>query len=259
MSRRCYVTTSWDDGHPCDLRLAELLARFAIPATFYIPAAGQRRCLPPAAVRTLGQAFELGAHTLRHLPLDNLPDAEAAGEMAGSREYLEQLLGRRCRLFAPPKGRFRRRHLRMAECAGFRGFRTTELMSLALPRRRGGLAVMPTTLQLYPHGPLAYCRNAVRRLRPANLWLYARQACRRDLAGAWESLLDYAVERGGVLHLWGHSWEIDEWGLWDLLDEMLRRLAARRDQLRLVSNSALCHRALAYARTRRVVSAVVLP
>ncbi len=34
---RVIITTSWDDGHPLDLKLAELLQRYAIPATFYIP------------------------------------------------------------------------------------------------------------------------------------------------------------------------------------------------------------------------------
>ena len=31
------ITTSWDDGHPLDLRLAELLHKYDVPATFYIP------------------------------------------------------------------------------------------------------------------------------------------------------------------------------------------------------------------------------
>ena len=30
------VTTSWDDGHRLDLRLAEILDEYQLPATFYI-------------------------------------------------------------------------------------------------------------------------------------------------------------------------------------------------------------------------------
>src|SRR5688500_11915407 len=31
------VTTSWDDGHPLDIRLAEMLARHGVAGTFYVP------------------------------------------------------------------------------------------------------------------------------------------------------------------------------------------------------------------------------
>lgn len=254
----CWVTTSWDDGHPCDLRIAELLTRHALPGTFYIPAASQRDCMDARQVRTIGQTFEVGAHTLRHLRLHRMPDAEAAREMGGSKQYIEQILGRACRMFAPPGGRFRAAHLRMAEAAGFRGFRTTELMSLAMPRRHGGIAVMPTTMQLFRHPPLAYGKNALRRLRPLNLWLYLRRG-RAPLAAAFDSLLDYAIQRGGAVHLWGHGWEIDECGNWDLLAQILAQLAARRNELRLVSNAALCNEVLAYECLTNAASNVVLP
>lgn len=170
----CYVTSSWDDGHPCDLRIAGALARLDIPGTFYIPAASQHACMDGRHMRELAQHFEVGAHTLRHLRLDRLSDPEANREIVGSRDYIEQTLGKSCSLFAPPAGRFRAAHLRMAREAGFRALRTTELMSLAPPRRRGGLAVMPTTLQVFRHAGAAYWRNSLRRLRPLNLWRYLR-------------------------------------------------------------------------------------
>jgi putative transposase len=34
---KAVVTTSWDDGHPLDLKLAELLKKYDIPATLYMP------------------------------------------------------------------------------------------------------------------------------------------------------------------------------------------------------------------------------
>jgi len=42
------VTTSWDDGHPSDLKLAELLREYDVPATFYIPIDNlERRSMTP--------------------------------------------------------------------------------------------------------------------------------------------------------------------------------------------------------------------
>lgn len=40
---KAIVTTSWDDGHPSDLKLAELLKRYDVPATFYIPIDNRER------------------------------------------------------------------------------------------------------------------------------------------------------------------------------------------------------------------------
>jgi peptidoglycan/xylan/chitin deacetylase (PgdA/CDA1 family) len=34
---KAVVTTSWDDGHPLDLKLAELLKKYDVPATLYMP------------------------------------------------------------------------------------------------------------------------------------------------------------------------------------------------------------------------------
>ena len=31
------ITTSWDDGHPLDFKLAELLNKYNLKGTFYIP------------------------------------------------------------------------------------------------------------------------------------------------------------------------------------------------------------------------------
>ena len=33
--------------------------------------------------------------------------------------------------------------------------------------------------------------------------------------------LDYVIEHGGIWHLWGHSWEIDNYDLWSELEDVL--------------------------------------
>src|SRR5262249_3128027 len=44
----------------------------------------------------------------------------------------------------------------------------------------------------------------------------------RSLDRCLEDLLRFAARRGGVFHLWGHSWELEAHGLWDVLDRFLR-------------------------------------
>lgn len=40
MPRLSIMTTSWDDGDPCDLKVAELLRARGLAGTFYIPLIG---------------------------------------------------------------------------------------------------------------------------------------------------------------------------------------------------------------------------
>ena len=59
----------------------------------------------------------------------------------------------------------------MIRQAGYLGIRSVELLSLDFPRPMGshvrslerGLLMLPTTLQAYPHGLLAYAKNIIRR------------------------------------------------------------------------------------------------
>jgi peptidoglycan-N-acetylglucosamine deacetylase len=233
------VTTSWDDGHPLDLRIAGLLFRYGIPGTFYIPRCSQRPVMDAASVRSLAQAFEVGAHTITHRTLTTLPLDTAAAEIRDSRRWVEDVTGRACTMFAPPGGKFRRAHLNIAEDAGLRGFRTVELLHCGWPRRHRGLAVVPTTLQVFEHPAAAYIRNALRRARISNLLRFVRHARGAGLIDTLAALLEAVIQSGGVLHLWGHSWEIEECGNWDALESMLAAIADRKDRCRMISNFEL--------------------
>lgn len=217
------ITTSWDDGHPLDLRLADMLADHGLRATFYVPMRCDRPVMSASELRRLAEGFEIGAHTLDHRPFTAIPPAEAQRQIVESRQWLEDVLGRPCAVICPPLGRFGAAHVRMMRQAGFRGYRTVELLSLDRPRPRDGIHELPTSVQAFGHGPAAYLRNALRRFRADNLLRYWRCG-----GGSWlvllRGLLREATDRGGVLHLWGHSWEIDENSLWAELREGMRIL-----------------------------------
>ena len=38
-------------------------------------------------------------------------------------------------------------------------------------------------------------------------------------------LLEQCMKKNGVFHIWGHSWEINEYQLWDRLDYFLSLVA----------------------------------
>src|SRR5271168_1334971 len=83
--RSSVMTTSWDDGHPLDLRVAGLLANYGLAGTFYLPRSNQQPVMNSSQIRDLSKSFEIGAHTLNHLAIDTLSDLDAHEQLFGSR------------------------------------------------------------------------------------------------------------------------------------------------------------------------------
>jgi peptidoglycan-N-acetylglucosamine deacetylase len=240
------LTTSWDDGHPLDLRVADLLAKHGIAGTFYIPRSSEFGTMTPAQIRNMARDFEIGAHTVGHLELPGLPDREAEYEIAASKSWLEDTLGTPCALFCPPRGHYRPRHVEMVRRAGYLGLRSTELASLDHPRRSGGIWLMPTTVQVFPRDRvLDYIRNSIKRAAVANLWRFVLHGRSGEWPALARALLHRTVVRGGVFHLWGHSWELAGTSQWERLESVLRLMAETRRHASALTNGEICRRAQA--------------
>jgi peptidoglycan/xylan/chitin deacetylase (PgdA/CDA1 family) len=253
MNRHCVITTSWDDGFPYDLRLADLLAKHSLPATFYIPIRPATPVVTPAQIREIASIFEIGAHTVRHVPLTRLPPAEAEAELCQSRAGIEQITGKPCPIFCFPQGKFSPAHLPLVRKAGFLACRTVAALSFDRPALRSGILVMPTTAQAHTHARLDLVRNVVKRcaFRPAWNWLLC--GLRSDWMDLAKALLDRAIVTGGVFHLWGHSWEIENQQQWKRLDRFFAHLAAHRLQAAFRTNSEVCCAAENQAESRALV------
>lgn len=235
----CLFTTSWDDGHPLDRRVAELLAAYDLRGTFYIPRSGQRPVMGESEIRALSDRFEIGGHTLDHVRIDHILDADVAGQLSGSRAWVENTTGKPCLSFCFPGGRFRRRQLPLVCDAGYKVVRTVELLSTAFPKRADGLGVLPTTIQVFPHGPMTYAKNALKRISVSSAhWLRKSLFSQSWTALASEIFLR-TLERGGVFHLWGHSWEIEEQSQWKNLEQFLRLVSSYREKWQCVTNGDL--------------------
>jgi peptidoglycan-N-acetylglucosamine deacetylase len=237
---RFVMTTSWDDGHPYDLRLAKLLAKYALSGTFYVPRSGPRAVMSVAAIRELAHAFEIGAHTLEHLALNRLSESDTMTQLCGSRGWIEDVTGSPCRTFCFPEGKFRQGQLRLVREAGFAAARTTELLSNDYPRCVHGLFVIRTTVQAFPHRPIAYVKNSLRRLSPAVIFAPPRALRSGDWVALAKALFLRTKSHGGVFHLWGHSWEIAEHLQWRALEEFLAFAGAHLEDSKCISNGELC-------------------
>jgi peptidoglycan/xylan/chitin deacetylase (PgdA/CDA1 family) len=231
------ITTSWDDGHPLDLRLADLLSKYDLPATFYVPIESERGVLSKAQIRQLAARFEIGAHTIHHLPVTHLPPEDAWREIVDSRQAIRDITGAECRSFCFPWGKYQAQHLSMTREAGFTYARTVEMLSLDRPRSRAGVLVMPTTVQSFSHSASAMFRNIAKRAAFTNALRWMLRSRRLDWVDLARTMLHVATQHGGVFHLWGHSWEIEEHQQWGRLEAIFRLLAPLRTSARFCTNS----------------------
>jgi peptidoglycan/xylan/chitin deacetylase (PgdA/CDA1 family) len=236
--------TSWDDGHPLDLRVADLLSRHGLAGTFYVPRQSGREMMTAGQVRGLAERFEVGAHTLTHVDLTTVDDARARDEVAGSRRWIEEVTGHPCSTFCFPGGRFRARHVDFVREAGFTGARTVELLSRRGPRRQSGVALIPTTVQAFPHHRRTYLKNIVRRRALGNVASFVIAVGRRDWHRTAAALIERTARHGGVFHLWGHSWEIEATGQWNRLEEVLVLMGRQARNARTLTCDQLSDHAL---------------
>ena len=221
------VTTSWDDGHRSDLKIAKLLHERMISGTFYIPSNEvTRSALLGAELRGLiSTGFEIGAHTVSHPNLSTLNRGEITREVVNCKEILEQAVGARISMFCYPGGRYNRNVIRELRRAGYDGARTTRMFST---HWKFPPFEMPTTVQAFPHSKVECLRNLVRAPNLHRLFTYASQGRgHRNWVALGQRFFDQVLQDGGIWHLYGHSWEIDSRNLWDDLREMLDYVQGR--------------------------------
>ena len=122
------ITTSWDDGHPLDLKLSNLLEKYDIPGTFYIPLHNsENSVLSSTKIEELSKKFEIGGHTLNHSVLTELSANEINSEVSSGKKQLEDLCGP-IFSFAYPRGQYNSEVKKIVKNNGFSGARTAEIM-----------------------------------------------------------------------------------------------------------------------------------
>jgi peptidoglycan/xylan/chitin deacetylase (PgdA/CDA1 family) len=226
---RIVVTTSWDDGHPLDLRTAALLSTHGLKGTFYVPVAYSRRpVLELAQLRDLlGMGMEIGSHTLTHPVLPQLNEEAIFRELEGSRKRLEDMLGQPITSLCYPKGKFNRTVRRQAIRAGYRLGRTTMAYHTELSFDP---FAMPVSCQFVRQRLDRPIRHALREgnlhgLADWSRWFRLELDPYKLACAMFERILRH----GGALHIWGHSWEMDEKGMWPAFVDLLGKIGHRPD------------------------------
>jgi peptidoglycan/xylan/chitin deacetylase (PgdA/CDA1 family) len=234
------VTTSWDDGDPLDLEIARMLADRRLSGTFYIPIRGHHRYgrMDRAGMLSLdSQGFEIGAHGVSHPNLPQCDASQLAREVETCKKRLEDDLSKEVSMFAYPNGRHNSNVIASVRRAGFVGARTTAMLARELivdPFR------MPTSLQAFPHSQLDYLKNFISSGDFRRTWSHLTWLPRaRHWVELAMHLFDLVVSSGGVWHLYGHSWEINDFKLWEELRLVLDYVSNRQGVLYLPNSGVV--------------------
>jgi len=240
------ITSSWDDGHKLDLKLGELLSKYGIRGTFYIPKKYTKEPLTEAQIIELSNYHEIGAHTLTHPELDKINIVDTRREILGSKEYLESILGKNVKMFCYPRGKYNEEIKNLVKNAGFIGARSTRKFIFDLSQDNFELNV---STHVYPF-PLRK-KNDRRFLLNKHLFdpfieKYS-QVIKLGLPlnsfFSWGNLVkncfDYTLKNGRIFHLYGHSHEIERYGMWSELENILKYIASRPDILYLTNGEIL--------------------
>lgn len=232
-----FVTISIDDGDITDLRTAELLTKYGLQATFYIPARNPERPVMPAnQVRELSASFEVGAHTLNHAPLKSLPDSKASTEISQGKQWLEDTIGKSVISFCYPRGKFNSSTPALVKKAGFLGGRTCLFNLHEFPRNP---FLWGVSTHAYSHSKVMQLRHAALEGNFAGILNFVRTY---NSSTDWQQHflcgLNHVEQNGGIAHLYLHSWEIEELGHWQQLEAVFDTIS-QRHSVSKVTNGTL--------------------
>ena len=208
------ILFSCDDASADDMVLAELLAKYQIPAVFYIPI--KTRDLMDNQIRKLAGTepncdwckknkglFEVGAHTMTH-PEDMklLSPEELRYEVEESKKGLEQIttsISGRVEIikFCYPSGRYNEKVKEAVKKAGFKEARTVKPFCVDFPK--DPFETHPT-IHIHPE---------------------KKQYGDRTWKEWAEEKLAEVIMNGGRFEIWCHGWEVELYHQWEFLEDFL--------------------------------------
>jgi len=205
------VKTSWDDGNKYDFKIAELLKEYDLPGIFFIPNWSPYTNIGMSGIGRLAKmGFEIGGHTrTHHQDLKRLTEGRQADEIASNRGWLKAMSGgQKIRWFCYPRGRYNETTIEMVKRAGFKYARTT-LVGHLYDNNYEDLGE-----NMYRIHPAVHVHPARPEYEGLHWLEYAI------------NLFEEAKKTGAIYHIWGHSWEVSKFGLFDELDVLFKYIAS---------------------------------
>ena len=239
------ITTSWDDSHPKNLKLVELLNKYNLKGTFYL----NKNCdsgYSEDEIIKISLSQEIGAHSLSHSDLTRIKLSQAKKEIFGSKEWLETLINKPVKVFAYPFGFYNDRIKKIVKQAGYIGARTARSFNHQYPK---DFFAWHPTIQIYPY-PFRK-RNA----KTLHWSSHLLDPLWRNFSGfigwrlpiiaylSWSNLaeatFDYVYKNGGIWHFWGHCCELERYNMWQDMEKIFDYVSGRENVFYLTNGQLL--------------------
>jgi len=195
------LTMSYDDGHTADRRLVDMFNRKGIKGTFHLNAGllGKGDRIPAEEIKSLYEGHEVSAHTLTHPTLERCPNEHIVYEVMEDRKRLESLVDYTVRGMSYPNGSYNKRIKSLLPGLGI------EYSRIVGGTGRYGM----------PHD-----------------WHEWQATCHhnRDLLKHAEAFIE--LDKPMFMHLlyvWGHSYEFDNDGNWEMIEQFCEYAGGRSD------------------------------
>ena len=206
------VTFSYDDGTIHDIRMTDAFKKYNVKATLNLNSGifidgTKSDHIDVEKVKELAEnpLFEIACHGTSHPHYERIPASVGMLDIVNDRIFLENTVGKLVRGAAYPYGTRNEEVIDYFKKAGIVYSRTTKATNgFSLPEN----------------------------------WLEWHPTCHHK--GALDNIEKFLSTtfkyEGGVLYIWGHSYEFNNDNNWDLLDEMLKKLSDNSDDIWFATN-----------------------
>lgn len=218
------IAFSWDDGALEDQRLFELHEKYEIPGMFFVPTRNRegRDVLTPQMMREAESKYiEFGGHTENHTYLTDIPVGAVESEVLSNKVYLENVLGHEVDDFCLPGGKYTTEILEIV----YRHYKTVRSADTMNFTYGGG--VLKPTIHFYPRGNKSLIGNAVRNQSYSQM-MYIAMHHKENYFDLIRKLIQNECEKkDSVIIVWGHSWELEQFSLWNELENLMKMNCVR--------------------------------
>jgi peptidoglycan/xylan/chitin deacetylase (PgdA/CDA1 family) len=215
------LTLSYDDGTAADRRLVKELNRHGLKGTFHLNSGlfGIPGRLTEEEAGQLYAGHEISAHTLTHPTIARCPREQIVHEIIEDRKGLERLAGCTVRGMSYPNGSYSGEIKQMLPALGIEYARVVQ--------STGGFAMPDDWLEWKPT-----CHHNDRLLERTEAFLALHKT-------------QYLY----LMYVWGHSYEFDHDGNWELIERFCE-LAGNRDSIWYATNIEIVDYMTAYGQMK---------
>lgn len=195
------LTMSYDDGKLADRKLIAIFNQYGIKGTFHINAGlfQDERRIKPDEFQKLYHGHEVSCHTYTHPTIARCPMEQVIRQVLMDREELEKIMGYPIRGLSYPNGSY-----------------SKEIM------------------EVLPKLGIQYSRvvgNTDNFDMPKN-YLEWKATCHHNhnLLSLGQEFIDlHKTQYLYMMYVWGHSYEFDERGNWDLIEDFCKLVSGKED------------------------------